>query len=442
MLRPSSSSHVFSFLRSSVPASKLVHRRATRPSSPPRGLTVGVTLALALGLGLALLVTVPVQAEWSKGIEAFRAGHLDVALTELREVTEQQPEFAGGHLMVGQVLLRQERWSDASASFARAYEIEPEAKPGLLLPWSRALIESDEPEKAVTLLDKLDPSGLDDAQKTHFYSLLSRALMDLKPPARSLERLYQLTRSQPDNPVLWQTLGHALAQADRPAEAAEAFERALELSSDSAAAARRYVDAAFLAARRTGDGDARREWYGRAVDAAELLVAREPTADHWLLLGEARLGARQFREAVQAFEKAAHQAPKDPLPDYYLGEAFLGLEDGDRAELVLRDALRKRPGPDLTLRIHTSLGRAHHLEEEYLQAAREYRAAGDEERAALMEEYQKLADQNDRIERDRRLCQERLGKLEELMADSQDLRGTREWRELEDDIERLRASCG
>jgi|GEM_PF-736102 len=413
--------------------------RSTIPSYPSAFPSFLLAPALVLALSL---VPAPAAADWTAGVEAFRAGDLQKALTELQEVTEQQPEFAGGHLMVGQVLVRLERWSEASSSFARAYEIEPEAKPGLILPWSRALIESDEPGKAVSLLDKLDPSGLDGTQKTHYYALLSGALMDMKPPARSLERLYQLARSQPDNPVLWQALGHALAQADRPDEAADAFEKALQLSSGSVDAARRYVDAAFTAARKADDVESRREWYGRAVEAAERLVAEEPTADHWLLLGEARLGARQYREAVGAFEKAAIKAPKDPLPDYYLGEAFLGLEDGDRAELVLRDALRKRPGPDLTLRIHTALGRSHHLEKEYLQAAREYRAAGDEERAALMEEYQKLADENDRIERDRRLCQERLAKLEELMADTRDLKGTREWRELEDDVERLRASCG
>lgn len=416
--------------------------RSTSPTHPspissPPSLVLAPTLLLVLSL-----IAGPLMADWAAGVEAYRAGDLQTALTELREVTEQQPEFAGGHLMVGQILVRLERWSEASSSFTRAYELQPEAKPGLLLPWSRALIESDEPGKAVSLLDKLDPSGLDDTQKTMYYALLSRALMDGTPSARSLERLYQLTRSQPDNPLLWQALGHALTEADRPDEAAEAFEKALQLSSGGADAARRYVDAAFTAARKADDVESRREWYGRAVEAAEHLVAEEPTEDHWLLLGEARLGARQYQEAVRAFEKAAIEAPKEPLPDFYLGEAFLGLEDGDRAELVLRDALRKRPGPDLTLRIHTALGRAHHLEKEYLQAAREYRAAGDEERAALMEEYQKLADENDRIERDRRLCQERLAKLEQLMADTRDLQGTREWRELEDDVERLRASCG
>ena len=400
-------------------------------------------LLLPLTLALVGLVAVPsaLRAGWNEGVEAFRRGDLETALAEFQQVTEARPEFAGGHLMLGQTLSRRGRWSEATASFARAYELEPEAKPGLVLPWGRALLESEQPEKAVAVLEKLDPEGLDEGRRKAYFALLSRALLESGPPVRPLERLDRLARSAPDNPAVWQALGHALARADRPTEAARAFERALELADDDPAAARSYVRTAFEAARRA-NGELRREWYTRAAEAAGRLVRREPTADHWLLLGEARLGAGQHREAVAAFEKAAAKAPRDPLPDFYLGEAFLGLREGDRAEWVLRDALRKSPGPDLTSRIHRALGQAHHLQEEYTQAAREYRTAGDEERATLMDEYQTLADENDRIERDRKLCEERLAKLEQLMADSRDLEGTPEWKQLERDVARLRETCG
>lgn len=411
-------------------------------SSPPprscRHLALPALLTLLAPLAVAPR---PLHAGWQEGVAAYQADQLETALAEFQAVTESRPDFAGGHLMVGQVLSRLDRWSEATVSFARAYELEPEPKPGLILPWSRALIEGRQPEKALTLLDRIEPGVLNGDQKLVYHALLSRALTDGEPSARSIERLDRLARGNPDSPVLWQALGHALSRADRPAEAAEAFEHALRLSDDSPASARAYVSAAFDAARTAGD-DTRREWYGRAVEAAERLVDREPTIDHWLLLGEARLGALQYREAVAAFDKAAVVAPKDPLPDYYLGEAWLGLEDGARAEWVLRDALHKSPGSDLELRIHTALGRAHHLEKEYLQAAREYRAAGDEERAALMEQYQQLADENDQIDRDRKLCERRLGELEKLMAGSGDLKGTPEWRQLEQDVARLRQACG
>lgn len=397
-------------------------------------------LLLFLALGIVLVPTT-LHAGWEEGVEAFRTGDFETALQEFREVTETRPDFAGGHLMTGQALSYLKRWSDAATSFARAYELEPEAKPGLVIPWGRALLESEQPEKAVSVLEKLDPAGLGETERNVYYVLISRALGKTEPAGRAIERLDRLARSAPDNPAVWQALGRALAGADRPAEAAQAFERALERTDKDPQTARSLIQTAFEAARRSHD-ETRREWYARAAEAAEHLFRREPTADHGLLLGEARLGAGQYREAVAAFEKAAAKEPRDPLPDYYLGEAFLGLREGDRAEWVLRDALRKSPGPDLTQRIHRALGQAHHLQEEYTQAAREYRTAGDEERAALMDQYQKLADENDRIERDRRLCQERLGKLEELLADSRDLEGTPEWKQLERDVERLRSACG
>lgn len=410
-----------------------------RPGRPfRRSSPAAAILPLALGL---LLTPFSLDAGWQEGVAAFQTGDFETALKEFREVTEAQPEFAGGHLMAAQTLSRLGRWSEAAAAFARAYELEPEAKPDLVIPWGRALLESNQPEKAVTVLEKLDPDGLDETRKRAYFVLLSRALMASGGPARSIERLDRLARQAPDNPVVWQALGHALARADRPAEAAEAFERVLELAEDEAPALRSYIQVTFETARR-GDGETRREWYERAADAAERLVRHEPTGDHWLLLGEARLGAGQHRQAVAAFEKAAVKEPKDPLPDYYLGEAFLGLREGARAEWVLRDALRKRPGPDLTKRIHLALGQAHHLEEEYAQAARDYRAAGDEERAALMEEYQRLAEINDRIEREQDLCREQLARMEALMADSRDLEGTAEWRQLESEVARLREACG
>lgn len=408
----------------------------SRFSVPPASPSLAL-LALALGF---LLTPSVLRAGWEEGVAAYRAGDFETALTELREVTESQPDFAGGHLMTGQVLSQLKRWSEAADSFARAYELEPEGPPKRIVFWSMALLESGQPEKAVSVLEKVDPAELGEVDHDLYFVVLSRALLD-GPPVRAVERLDRLARREPDNATVWGALGRALALADRPAEAARVFERVLVFTNNSPPTARNYIQTAFEAARRA-DGETRREWYAQAAEVAERLVRWVPTADHWLLLGEARLGAGQHREAVAAFEKAAAKEPKDSLPDYYLGEAFLGLREGDRAEWVLRDALRKSPGPDLTKRIHQALGQAHHLQEEYLQAAREYRAAGDEERAALMEEYQKLADQNDQIDRDRRLCQERLTKLEQLMADSRDLEGTPEWRQLEQDVARLRAACG
>lgn len=409
---------------------------------PDRSLRILPVPALLSLLSLFSLVPPPLHADWEQGVAAVHQGNFEVALQHFQAVTEAQPDFAGGHEMVGQMQTKLGRWSEAADSFARAYELQPQAKPGLILAWGRALIESDEPEKAVSVLDKIDPARLDPSQRDLYHALMSQALLDMEPPARALERLSQLARANPESPILWQALGHALARADRPDEAADAFDHALDLVGKDPALARAYVNSAFTAARSTADADSRRAWYARAVEAAERLVAQEPTVDHWLLLGEAHLGAQQYREAVGAFEKAAVVAPKDPLTDFYLGEAFLGLEEGDRAEWVLRDALRKRPGPDLVKRIHSKLGRSHHLQKEYLQAAREYRTAGDEERAALMEQYQKLADENDRIERDRRLCEQRLGELRQLMADSKGLEGTPEWKQLENDLARLREACG
>ena len=103
--------------------------------------------SVALALGLLLLATTPVAfAEtdaWAAGVKAFRSGDLDAAATYIAEVVDAKPDWYGGHLMLGQVRLKQQRSGDAVKALARAHELAPDDVAVRLALGQAALAASD-----------------------------------------------------------------------------------------------------------------------------------------------------------------------------------------------------------------------------------------------------------------------------------------------------------
>jgi predicted Zn-dependent protease len=82
-----------------------------------KSLTILLFAVLFLASGIA-------EAGWEEGVAAFKAGNLDTAAQEFRGVVEKTPDFAGGHFMLGQVLLKQKKNREALESLRKAYELD------------------------------------------------------------------------------------------------------------------------------------------------------------------------------------------------------------------------------------------------------------------------------------------------------------------------------
>ena len=63
------------------------------------------TIASTSTLALLLALAIPAEAGWEEGVAAFRAQNYAQAIEEFRVVVEDQPEWAGGHRMLGQSFL-------------------------------------------------------------------------------------------------------------------------------------------------------------------------------------------------------------------------------------------------------------------------------------------------------------------------------------------------
>jgi tetratricopeptide (TPR) repeat protein len=67
----------------------------------------------------------------------------------------------------------------------------------------------------------------------------------------------------------------------------------------------------------------------RAIDELTK-VATSPgynKADAWIYLGGAQLGAKKYKEAIEALNKAVAAAPQSAQAEAYLGWAYFGLKD-------------------------------------------------------------------------------------------------------------------
>jgi tetratricopeptide (TPR) repeat protein len=379
-------------------------------------------------------------ADWEQAVAAYRQGNFETATNELAGVIAKHPDYAPAYRLMGQALTRLGRYDEAVGYYDTAVSLETPVDPTTWLGLAQAKLGAGRAEEALADLGKVDAAALPAELLDPWAALLSRAAAEASPGVAAA-RLEEAARQAPDNAFLQLALGRAYEAAGRVAEAVDAYEKALALDPKNPTTAEALVHAAFRVARGETDPDRRAAWYERAAAAAEPLVKSAESAEHWILLGEARMGAKDLAAAVAAFEKAAFRAPTDPLPDYYLGRAQLSLGDGRKAISSLEEGLRKHPGDELAKRMWVALGEALHLRHEYNRAADAYRKGGETRRAELMERYATFDEINRGIDKTRQDCRDQLQKLEALLEESHDLAGTPEYERLRRDVERLRREC-
>ena len=78
--------------------------------------TLSLVALLILGAGAA-------QADWEAGVAAFKAGNFAEAINQFKAVVEAQPEYAGGHLMLGNAYLKANQPKQAVPQLQKALEL-------------------------------------------------------------------------------------------------------------------------------------------------------------------------------------------------------------------------------------------------------------------------------------------------------------------------------
>ncbi|MGH7828788.1 MAG: tetratricopeptide repeat protein, partial [Candidatus Binatia bacterium] len=130
------------------------------------------------------------------------------------------------YIGLGNIALYADDLKEAEKWLAGAREIKPE-HPAVLLAWGRLLFARGEPEKAKEFLEKSRAKGEDSATLHGALGATYAGLELWGPAVDSYGRAVRLRRKNPE----WRrSLGNALAQSGRPAQAEEKLREVLALS--------------------------------------------------------------------------------------------------------------------------------------------------------------------------------------------------------------------
>ncbi len=219
-----------------------------------------------------------------QAIALAEEGDYASAIDVLRDLTHMEPQQSAHWFNLGKALSDIGRYEEASSAFAQAAELSPQNSAARTqLQWSKAMATNEEALRAYSIDDF----------------------------ARS-ETLYRQAIAH-DNAVaeLWYGLGHALAAMNRPADAFDAFAKAVDLEP----ANEEYQAAANWASAQRLDEQAYERLLEEDYERAILLYRQSLRLDEeapmrWYNLGYALAQIDRFAEAARALERSLELDPE------------------------------------------------------------------------------------------------------------------------------------
>ena len=213
----------------------------------------------------------------------------------------------------------------------------------------------------------------------------------------------------PGSPQVNMNLGLAYLKSERYENAVPAFARALVGQPDNLQAAellavchyqlKQYELAAVEAERvrkskpdepsvafLLGSAYLKMKLYDKAISLINFALQKASTAEAHAILGEAFLGARAYRKALDELLKAAEMQPQIPSLHSNMAEAYAGLGNTDQAIAAFQRELQKNPRD---FKSNYFLGRLMRLKGDF-EASKRYLAAAEQLRpgnAAVLYEY-------------------------------------------------------
>jgi len=295
---------------------------------------------------------------WHARVDLARSyrleGRLDAAREELRRVLKEAPTLAAAWLAYGDVLVDQEKYTDAKFAFEQARQFDPQ----------RARVE-----QATTALTAMDHRAAEtifreilQADASHVAGLCGLAAISLGAGnTQDSERLLRhALRQSAHAPVARRGLSHMLLAAGRLAEAERAIQDLLKFEPENP---QNWVALGTVHTRSLRQRDALAA-FGEAARLNPTLVALRLTIGHL----HKTLGQRA------ECEKAYHECL---AIDPGFGEAYWSLADlktynfNDGEIAAMRGLLADRPGAG-EAQLHFALGRAYEQRADYPGAFAHY----------------------------------------------------------------------
>lgn len=354
-----------------------------------------VSRAIVAGAGLLVLLAavIPVQAEWNKGLEAYKNKDWANAVKEFEEVTKTNPDYAGAYYMLGVSQRALGQLSPAIASLRKAVELDG-AQSSYKIALGQALLQADQYQNAYELLKPLSISSVDAANRSNYALLFAQAATKTNRPTEAISVLGAQAKADPKNPRLQQALGAAYNANGDDGKAFTAFSEAFRLDPKDQSSGRNAVRAGIVTARRTNSDSQKAQLYTSTAQVAERLASSFPTFDHQLLAGEAWLGAKDYAKAEGWFSKAKAQQPNNALVYFYLSQCKTSTGQLNAAVADLQQAIKLGPSEKVRTQIYNQGGYVYDKMKNYDQAAQWYSNAGNTTMANQMREKQDAAAQN------------------------------------------------
>lgn len=335
------------------------------------------------------------QADWNAGVAAFQAGDMSKAATEFQAIVQAQPEWPGGHKMLGLTYLKMKKGKDAVASLKRAYELSPD-DPSVQIYLGEAYIATGRYSDAAAFLSKVNPSGLDAKQQGYLARLRATALSKSGQTDRALAEFAKAVRANPNDADLQFQYGTSAYNAGDTDTAVSALAKAVQLDGGDTEKQKAYAQA-LIRQGRLARGAGKTTAYQKAIAASQRVVSADPSFDNLILLGGAQMGAKQYNDAVATLQRAAKKNPSDWLPDYDIGRAHIGNGQFRSAESALKSALDKAGAGDQK-NIWKQLGYAYEKQQKLDDAILAYNRAGDSAGAARVTENRDTLQYNKGVE--------------------------------------------
>lgn len=378
-------------------------------------LTAALVLLLTAGAAFA-------QEDYNAGVAAFKNGDFAGAVASFKKHVDAQPDWAGGHFMLGWAYLKNKDSRNAITHLRKAYDLEP-ANANHQLRLGEAYVEAKRYSDAVAFLSKIDASAFPRNAQAYLAQLKAVALTNSGQAGSAVAELKKSAAANPNDADLQFQLGSTAAAAGDTSTALSALGRAANLKPSDSKIQLAYAKVLVGQAVRMPKGAAKEGQYKKAAAAAQTVVASNASFDNLMLLGDAQLGSKDYDGAIATYKKASAKNSGDWLPEYYVGQAYTAKGQYKSAESSLKTSLDRASAATDQAKVWKQLGFVYEKQKNFSEAISAYNRAGDSRGAERARTNQETEAENRRIEAENQQIKQLEEERKKLEAELKDLPG-------------------